>query len=244
MTDEILSKGLECKLKKKTLGIIGGVGPLATMFIGEMIVRRTVAEKDQDHVNMVITNNTNIPDRTAFILGESSENPVPVIISDAKRLQKAGAEILAMPCNTAHSFYDEIQEGTELPFIDMIRETAMRAKEKDARRVGILGTTGTILSGIYQNACEQFGMEAVVPNEDIQAVVMSLIYDDVKAGRPADPEKWKTIRQAMNDAECDELILGCTELSIVSQELQLTDCIDSLFVLAETAIKKCGYEVK
>ena len=116
-------------MEKKTLGIIGGVGPLATMFIGEMIVRLTDAEKDQDHVNMVITNNTNIPDRTAFILGESTEDPVPVIVSDAHRLEQAGAEIIAIPCNTAHSFYEEIDEGTTLPVIDMIRETAMRAKE-------------------------------------------------------------------------------------------------------------------
>lgn len=231
-------------MEKKTLGIIGGVGPLATMYIGEMIVRRTVAEKDQDHVNMVITNNTKIPDRTAFILGESHENPVPVIVSDAKRLQTAGAEVIAIPCNTAHSFYDEIQEGTELPVIDMIRETVLRAKEKGARRVGILGTTGTISTGIYQSACERFEMEPVVPNDEIQSIVMSLIYDDIKAGNPATREKWDMIQQAMDEASCDEIILGCTELSIVRSELQLTNCIDSLLVLAETAIERCGYIVK
>lgn len=231
-------------MKRKTLGIIGGVGPLATMFIGEMIVRHTAAETDQEHVNMIITNNTNIPDRTAFILGESEENPVPVILSDVKKLTVAEAEVLAIPCNTAHSFYDEIQEGTELPVINMIEETARRAKEKGARRVGILGTTGTISTGIYQRACEQLGMEAIVPGAAIQAVVMSLIYDDIKAGRPADARKWEQIRQAMDEEACDEIILGCTELSIVREELKLTDCIDSLLVLAEVAIEKCGYQVK
>ncbi len=223
---------------------MGGVGPLATMFIGEMIVRQTVAEKDQDHVNTIITNNTNIPDRTAFILGESDENPIPVIVSDAKRLQKAGAEVLIIPCNTAHSFYDEIQNGTELPVINMIQETAIHAKEKKAKRVGILGTTGTISTGIYQSACEQLDMEVVIPDEKIQAVVMSLIYDDIKAGNPADSEKWNMIQKAMDEAGCDEIILGCTELSIVRQELGLTNCIDSLLVLAEVAILKCGYKVK
>lgn len=231
-------------MKKKTLGIIGGVGPLATMYIGEMIVRRTVANRDQDHVNMVITNNTNIPDRTAFIVGDSKENPVPVIVSDAHKLQTAGAEIIAIPCNTAHSFYDEIQAETDLPVINMIHETVKYAKNKGARRVGILGTTGTISTGIYQSACEQFGIEAVTPDDEIQEVVMSLIYDDVKAGKRAAPEKWQVIRDAMKKAHCDEMILGCTELSIVREELQLTDCIDSLMVLAETAIQRCGYEVK
>lgn len=117
-------------MNKKTLGIIGGVGPLATMFIGEMIVRRTAAETDQEHVNMLITNNTTIPDRTAFILGKSEENPVPVIVSDAKKLEAIGAEILAIPCNTAHSFYEEIAQETTLPVINMIEETAKYAKKK------------------------------------------------------------------------------------------------------------------
>lgn len=231
-------------MKKRTLGIIGGVGPLATMFIGEMIVRHTDAKKDQDHIEMVITNNPNIPDRTAFILGKSKKNPVPVILSDAQRLQKAGADVLIIPCNTAHSFYDEIQHGTTLPVLNMIHETALYAKAKNAKRVGILGTTGTISTGIYQAACEHFNMEAVVPSDDIQALVMSLIYDDIKAGKQADREKWSKIQGAMEQAGCDEIILGCTELSIVRQELSLTNCIDSLLVLAESAITKCGYKVK
>ncbi len=228
---------------KKTLGIIGGVGPLATMFIGEMIVRRTNAEKDQDHVEMVITNNPNIPDRTAFILGESDDDPVPVIVGDANRLRTAGADLLIMPCNTAHSFYDRIQASTELPVIDMIGETAARAKRYGARRVGILATTGTITTGIYQTACERLGMTPVVPDDYTQSVVMSLIYDDIKAGKRADPEKWKTIHEVMTEVGCDELILGCTELSIVRQELELEGCIDSLLVLAETAIERCGYRL-
>lgn len=231
-------------MKKKTLGVIGGVGPLATMFIGEMIVRRTNANKDQDHVNMVITNNTTIPDRTAFILGESTLDPVPIIVSDAKRLKAAGAEILIIPCNTAHSFYERIQENSELPIINMIEETAKRAAEGGAKRVGILGTTGTIATGVYQTACEKLGLTSVIPDAHIQAAVMSLIYDDIKAGKPAEREKWSIIERAMDEAGCDAVILGCTELSIVRSELHLDDCIDSLLVLAEVAIEQCGYERK
>lgn len=231
-------------MEKKTLGIIGGVGPLATMFIGEMIVRKTVAEKDQDHIHTIITNNSSIPDRTAFILGESDEDPVPVIVSDAHRLEAAGAEVLIMPCNTAHSFYEEIQRQTTLPLLHMIDETTQFVKQKGAKRVGILGTNGTIATGIYQAACEKQGMEAILPDEATQKLVMSLIYDDIKAGKRADAEKWSRIRQAMEEANCDEVILGCTELSIVRQELALTDCVDSLLVLAEVAIETCGYSVK
>lgn len=233
------------EMKKKTLGIIGGVGPLATMYIGEMIVRRTAAEKDQDHVNMIITNNTNIPDRTAFILGKSEKDPVPVIVSDCERLEAAGAEVLAIPCNTAHSFFGQIQEGTELPIINMITETAKCAKEMGAVRVGILATTGTIHTEVYQHACERYGLMPVIADPQTQETVMSVIYDDIKGGKPASREKWDAIEQAMKEAGCDKIILGCTELSIVRQELNLgDDYIDSLIVLAETAIEACGYEVK
>jgi len=232
-------------MEKKTLGIIGGVGPLATMLVGEMIVRLTEAEKDQDHVDMIITNNPNIPDRTAFILGESEEDPVPVILADAQRLTVAGADILAIPCNTAHSFFGQIEEGAVLPVIDMIGETAARAAQGGATRIGILGTTGTITTGVYQSACERYGMTPIIPDAHIQSVVMSLIYDDVKAGKPADREKWSIIKGAMEEVGCDKVILGCTELSVVRQELGLgNEYIDSLLVLAETAIERCGHTVK
>ena len=207
-------------------------------------MRRTKAEKDQDHMEMVITNNPNIPDRTAYILGESTDDPVPVILSDAERLRVAGAELLVMPCNTAHSFYKRIQDGTELPVVDMISETVTRAKRNGANRVGILATTGTIKTGIYQSACEDQGMIPVVPNAHIQSIIMSLIYEDIKAGRPADWKKWEIIHETMKEIGCDEIILGCTELSIVREELKLEGCIDSLLVLAETAIEQCGYKLK
>ena len=98
---------------KKTLGIIGGVGPLATMFIGEMIVRLTRAKKDQDHIHTIIDNDTSIPDRTAYILDRTKENPVPVIQKDAVKLATAGAEVICIPCNTAHTFYDDISKATK-----------------------------------------------------------------------------------------------------------------------------------
>src|SRR5690625_3318759 len=170
--------------KTKVLGIIGGVGPLATMFIGEKIVRLTDAEKDQDHVNMIITNNTNIPDRTAYILGKSSDNPVPVIISDANKLKGAGAEVLIIPCNTAHSFYDKIQSSIDLPLINMIHETAEYARHSGSQKIGILATTGTITTEIYQKESTGMGMNPIIPNEKVQEIVMSLIYYDGNAGLP------------------------------------------------------------
>lgn len=231
-------------MKKQTLGIIGGVGPLATMFIGEMIVRRTKAQKDQEHLHTIIDNDTNIPDRTAFILDNTKENPVPVIIEDAKKLASVGADMIAIPCNTAHTFYDEIQEGSPIPVLHMIRETAKRASELGAERVGILATTGTLTSHMYQDALEEYGITPVVPDNEMRAHVMSIIYDYVKAGKNVTQDYWQPIEDAMLALNCDRLVLGCTELSIVNRDLKLSNIyIDSLIVLAERAILACGYEL-
>ncbi|MDM5250352.1 amino acid racemase [Lysinibacillus sp. G4S2] len=231
-------------MKKQTLGIIGGVGPLATMFIGEMIVRRTKATKDQEHLHTIIDNDTNIPDRTAFILDNTKENPVPVIVADAKKLASVGADVIAIPCNTAHTFYDDIVEGSPVPVLHMIRETAKRAYDLGAERVGILATTGTLTSRMYQDALEEFGIKPVVPDDSMKEKVMSIIYDYVKAGKDVSQEDWQPIEEAMLVLNCDRIVLGCTELSIVNRDLKLSDkYIDSLIVLAERAILACGYEI-
>ncbi|KGR86608.1 MULTISPECIES: amino acid racemase [Lysinibacillus] len=231
-------------MKKQTLGIIGGVGPLATMFIGEMIVRRTKAQKDQEHLHTIIDNDTNIPDRTAFILDNTKDNPVPVIIEDAKKLASVGADVIAIPCNTAHTFYHEIEEGSPIPVLHMIRETAKRAADLGAKRVGILATTGTLTSRMYQDALEEFGITPVVPDNEMRSYVMSIIYDYVKAGKDVTLEDWQPIEEAMLALNCDRIVLGCTELSIVNRDLKLSNIyIDSLIVLAECAILACGYEL-
>lgn len=229
---------------KKKLGIIGGVGPLATMFIGEMIVRLTKASKDQEHVHTIIDNDTSIPDRTAYILDTTKENPVPVMQRDTVKLASVGAEIICIPCNTAHTFYAELAEASPVPVLHMIRETAKRAAQRGAKRVGILATDGTLFSKVYQHALIEQGIEPVLPNKETQADLMSIIYDYVKAGNDVTAEQWATIANEMKALNCDKVILGCTELSIVNKELKLGDFyIDSLIVLAEAAIEQCGYEV-
>ena len=230
---------------RKTLGIIGGVGPLATMFIGEMIVRRTNATKDQEHVHTIIDNDTSIPDRTAYILDQTKEDPVPYLVKDANKLANAGADLICIPCNTAHTFYEELQSASPVPVLHMIRETAKRAASTGAKRVGLLATDGTITSAVYQQALIEQDIEPVLPDKDIQKQVMSVIYDYVKAGKEVSEHQWNGIEQAMLQQGCDKIILGCTELSIVNKEFKLDSnrYIDSLLVLAESAILACGYEL-
>lgn len=227
---------------KKTLGIIGGVGPLATMLIGETVIRRTKASTDQEHIHSIIDNDTNIPDRTAYILDATKPNPVPILQNNAKKLAAYGAGVICIPCNTAHTFYEDIQAATDVPVLHMIRETARQAKAQQARTVCILATDGTLASKVYQTALRNEGITPVVPDANIQKHVMSIIYDYVKAGKNVTLEQWQPIEDAF--AHCDAIILGCTELSIVNKELKLgSQYIDSLIVLAERAIMACGYEL-
>lgn len=230
---------------KKTLGIIGGVGPLATMFLGEMIVRLTEAKKDQEHVHTIIDNDTSIPDRTAYILDNSNENPVPYLVKDIEKLIQAGAEVICIPCNTAHTFYDEMQAASSVPVLHMIRLTANKALKLGAKKVGVLATDGTLTAKVYQKALEEVGIEPILPDGKIQKKVMSIIYDYVKAGKEVTLSEWIEIEEEMKNLQCDKVILGCTELSVVNKELRLSDFyIDSLIVLAESAIQECGYKLK
>lgn len=232
-------------MEKKTLGIIGGVGPLATIFLGEMIVRLTDAKKDQEHVHTIIDNDTSIPDRTAYILNKSEENPVPYLVRDINKLIQAGADVICIPCNTAHTFYNEMQDASTVPVLHMIRLTAKKALQLGAKRVGILATDGTLAAKVYQNALLEVGIEPVLPDEATQKHVMSIIYDFVKAGKDVKKSDWDVIEKAMESLQCDKIILGCTELSVVNKELKLSDFyIDSLIVLAEAAIQTCGYKLK
>jgi len=229
---------------RKTLGIIGGVGPLATMLVGEMIVRRTSAKKDQEHVHTIIDNDTSIPDRTEYILDQTKEDPVPYLVNDAVKLANAGADLICIPCNTAHTFYEELQLASPVPVLHMIRETAKRAASSGAKRVGILATDGTLTSGVYQKSLIEQDIEPVIPSDVIQRQVMSIIYDYVKAGKEVSRSQWNVVEDAMQQLNCDKIILGCTELSIVNKEYKLDNrYIDSLIVLAESAILACGYEL-
>lgn len=233
-------------MNKKTLGIIGGVGPLATMLLGEMIVKRTKASADQEHMHFIIDNDTRIPDRTAYILDREQPNPLPVMVQDAGKLVSAGVDVICVPCNTAHYFYDELADNTAVPILHMIRETANKVKNLQAKKVGVLGTKGTLSTNLYQDALREVGIEPVVPDDAVQDLLMEIIYDYVKAGSSITREMWSKVEDAIMAQGCDHVILGCTELSIVNRELSLDQdarYVDALVTLADRTIEYCGYEL-
>lgn len=227
------------------LGVIGGLGPMATVYYLELVVSMTDVRRDQDHPEIVLMDIPTIPDRTAFILGKSEEDPVVPMIRAGVQLKQMGATILTTPCVTAHYFHEELQRGIGLPVIHVIRETAGLLRQSGISKVGLMATDGTVRSGIFQKELEREGVSVVLPAEEDQKGVMSLIYDQVKAGRPADMELFASIRDRLREQGAQVVILGCTELSLLKKQVDLgRGILDVLDVLAKSSVIACGKPVK
>ena len=227
------------------LGVIGGLGPMATAYYLELMIRMTDAKRDQEHPEIIILNIPSIPDRTAYILGRSQENPLPPMIELGKQLKSLGASVVATPCITAHYFHEALQEGIGLPLIHGIRCTAQTLRSAGVKKVGLMATDGTVQSGIFQRQVEELGMELVLPDEHGQRGVMSLIYDQVKAGLEPDMELFTAIRDELRSKGAQAVVLGCTELSLLKKQQDLgSGVLDALEVLAKESVLACGKQVK
>ncbi|MHC1720734.1 MAG: aspartate/glutamate racemase family protein [Clostridiaceae bacterium] len=228
------------------IGIIGGMGPLATKDLLEKIILNTEAASDQEHIQVFIDNNTKIPDRTKAIL-HNGEDPLPEMLKSGKRLELLGADVAIMPCNTAHYFYNELSAKLKIPMINMLDVTARRAQELGYRKVGILATDGTILSGVYKKAMGRWGIEIVTPDADGQKAVMDIIYSGVKAGKmDIDTTPFLAVISELEANGAEALILGCTELPLAFEiyHIDKTKAIDPTLELAKAAILYVGGIVK
>lgn len=229
---------------KQAVGVIGGVGPMATVYYMQRVIEMTKAGCDQEHINMLVFNDCDIPDRTAFITEKSPDNPLPVMVEDAKRLEAAGCEFVVIPCNTAHYFYDELEQAVEIPVVNIVEETIRYAKARvqDLSCVGIMATTGTIVTGTYQKYAERAGLSFAVPDEDEQDLLMQIIYDGVKAGKPVPRADFDRVAHHLRAKGAQCLILGCTELSVLKRDLPINDpdVLDSIDVLASETVRRSG----
>ncbi len=229
----------------RILGIIGGMGPLATVKQVEKIILLTDAKCDQDHLHIIIDMNTSIPDRTAFLTGTGSDPRRHLIIS-AKLLCAMGAEYLIMPCNTAHYFYDDIIKEINIPFLHMIEETAKKVKEYNCKstRVGLLATEGTCEMGLYDEIFQNHGMQIVKPSAEKQRHVTNTIYG-IKENRGIDIKSFISAAEELKTERCEVIILGCTELSVLHDQYNMQyDFIDPMEIVALSAIRFGGYNVK
>ncbi len=228
------------------IGVIGGLGPMATAKFMELVINNTYAKCDQDNVDMLVCQYGSIPDRTAFILKESSDDPVFKMVEAAKLLEREKVDYIVIPCNTATYFYDEIQKSVNVPVVNIVKETINVCKEKKYKKIGLMATNGTIKSGIY----EEYGdnIEFFIPDGDIQKRVMSIIYDDIKQNKIPNKEEFLSIINYFKENNCDGIIGGCTEISVALDELKIDldkeNIVDSLLVLAKKTILLAGKKIK
>ena len=231
----------------KTIGILGGMGPLATADLFRKITLLTDAASDNDHIRVYIDSNAQIPDRTAAILA-GGRDPVPEMLSALRHLEACGADCVIMPCNTAHYFLPKLQQQTKIPFISMLDATAKTcAAQFPGKTAAILATKGTLASKLYHNALDGAGVRHLTPDAAEQDTLMHLIYDVVKASKPLAPEEgtWKALLDDLRAKGADYFILGCTELPIVADTLpEEGPFVDPTAELAKAAIRFCGYRVK
>ncbi len=213
------------------------MGPLATADLFRKIVLNTDAPNDQEHLRVLIDNNTSIPDRTAALL-KGGEDPVPQMTNSAQLLEEMGAELLLIPCNTAHCFHQAVQESVHIPVLHMIEITAKILKEQGIETVGLLATDGTIQCRLYEKIYESYGITTLCPEPEEQKAVMGLIYDGVKAGRADyDALAMKKAIDHLQKRGAEAIILGCTELPLAVTMYGLkAPFIDSTLELARAAI--------
>ena len=226
-------------MKAKTLGIIGGMGPAATLDLFYKILKATPAKRDQDHIHIIIDNFPQIPDRTAFLLGKG-ENPLPYILKSARILEKANVDVLCMPCNTAHYFVEDIRKATPLPFISIIESTLneIKSRFKNSKNIGLLATDGTIIGRVYHDIFEVAGDKIITPLEEEQHEVMKIVYS-IKAGKMEENvQTFEEIIEHMKFLGSEVVILGCTELPILLKYFEPSlPVIDATSCLAKEIVK-------
>lgn len=233
---------------KKTIGILGGMGPEATVRLFKNIVSNTRAESDSDHIPVIIVNDPKIPDRSAFIHGDGP-TPVPAMEKGMLKLEKMGADFATIPCNTAHFFLDEIFPKVKIPVLNMIAETANWGKSKytGIHKFGLLSTTGTYKTKLYNSFFEANDLEIVDPDQRYQAKTMEAIYgkSGIKAGYKKEPLSvlLEIVDHLIRNGS-QAIICGCTEISLVlNQENVELPVLDPLLILAMKSISLAGYEL-
>lgn len=229
------------------LGILGGVGPLASVYFADVLVNHTVAGRDQDHIPFYLYNDVYIPDRSAYLLSKDAESPLPALCDGVRKLEASGCDLIVVTCNTAHYFYDQMAAAVKVPVLNIIEVAVEEALAKipGARKIGLLATKGTLEGKVYEKELAKKGLICGVPGEETRDAVMTLIYD-VKVGKTVDPTLITTAAARLKADGCDAVILGCTELSVVSRANGLSrrdsTLIDAMEALARRCVRLFGRE--
>lgn len=228
----------------KELGILGGMGPLATANFYERIVLNTKADKDQEHIKTMIISDTDIPDRSTVIMNNLDHSLLlDVVKEDLKLFEAAGVQRISAPCNTFHYFYDEVQALTNIKIINMIEETIKYIDSKDAKRIAVLASKGTISSGVFEKYAIKYGIETVQLDESTKDFLMDTIYETKASGKTEFPEFLKLVEDLNKDG-AEIIVVACTELSLIEGLDKYSDImVDSMDVLVRESITQLGYKL-
>ena len=227
------------------LGVIGGLGPLASAYYYELLTKMSLVEKDQDHLEVIIHSCPQIPDRTKYILNHKEDNPVHEMIKIAKELEQLKVDFIAIPCITAHYFHHDLEKSTHVPIIHLIEEICDYLEKYHIDSVGIMATDGTIQSQLFQDALKTRGIQVVVPSHEGQEDVMHIIYQNVKLNSPIEKERFDKVSRELKSQGAQLIILGCTELSMVKREFDLDESyLDAMELLAAIALHKCQMTIR
>ena len=229
-------------------GLIGGMGPEATVDLMRRVIRATPAEDDADHVHMIVDNNPRVPSRIRALIEGDGESPAPCLREMARRLETHGAHFLAIPCNTAHAYFDEIASAVSIPVLHMIRLTAeaVTAESPDLRFVGVLASSAVIMTGLYEKAFRRAGVEVLYPRGSLQDRIMQAIRQ-IKAGRLGRAGE-ETLLEAARDLDeqgAEAIVVACTELSLAAGPLAGRGRVyDAAQVLAEAIVRTASCDVR
>jgi len=231
-------------MDEKIIGILGGLGPEATVDLFYKIVKLTPVEKDQDHFRIIIDNNPKIPDRTDAIMG-NGKDPLPELIATAQNLEKAGANFIIMPCNTAHYFISEIQQSIKIPILNMIKETAHHVKSifPSIKNVGLLATKGTYKTGLYNSFFKEKNIKILIPSPLEQDKIMDIIYK-IKSSILTKEMKnqMRVISEEQIKKGAQAIIACCTEIPLILKDGDIkAPVIDPTTILAKRAIEEARY---
>jgi len=223
------------------LGVIGGMGPLATVKFYDKVVLNTDAHNDNEHIDLVVLNHSTMPDRTRCIIEKKDLEFLNVIKKDLEILDNIGVDVVAIPCNTSHYFYDEFSKYTNLKIINMIEETILEIKKRGVKQVAVFGTIGTLNSKVYDKYAQKYGIEVKELSDEDKNSVMDIIYKIKETNNLENKEFIEILNKY-----CDKDTIGiiaCTELSLLDI-CKSINTIDALDVLVNKSIELSGAKIK
>ncbi|MFT4452113.1 aspartate/glutamate racemase family protein [Parvimonas sp. G1425] len=223
------------------LGVIGGMGPLATVKFYDKVVLNTEAHNDNEHIDLIVLNHSSMPDRTKCIIEKKDTDFLNEIKKDLEILDKIGVDVVAIPCNTSHYFYDEFKNFTNLKIINMIEETILEIKRKGIENIAVFGTLGTLNSKVYNKYAEKNGIKVKEITLDDKNSVMDIIYKIKETNNLENKDFIEILNKYCDDETIG--IIACTELSLLDISKNI-NTIDALDVLVNKSIEYSGAKIK